>query len=187
MSSALKPVWSGARVAGPAFTVLACPSDNFALHSALYTAHRGDVLVVDGGRYSEAAQWGELMTLDAKRAGLAGVIVDGAVRDAAKLAELRFPVWARGISARGCMKNGGGSIAGPVVCGGIAVQPGDLIVADEEGVVVVPRQTIETVIQRTQSQERKENQVRERMAEGRRLFEILELDGKPIASHFPRV
>ena len=186
MSSTLKPTWPGARAAGPAFTVFACPSDNLALHSALYAAHPGDVLVVDCGGYCETGQWGELMTLDAKRAGLAGLVIDGAVRDASKIADLQFPVWARGISPRGCLKNGGGSIAGPIACGGVTVHPGDLIVADEEGIVVVPFQTIEAVIGLTQLQERRENEVRDQLADGKRLFEILGLDSKTIIPAAPR-
>lgn len=178
MASGLKPLWPGARVCGPAFTVLAAPGDNFAVHAALVAARPGDVLVVAARGYRDAGLFGELMGLDAVRARVAGLIVDGAVRDSAKLAELRFPVWARGVSPRGCLKSGDAAILTPIACGGEAVHPGDLILADEDGIVVVPLRAAGDVLERVRAQDAMEQRLRDGMAEGQRLFDALGLDAR---------
>jgi RraA family protein len=126
--------------AGPAFPVKARPGDNLMLHRAIDLAEPGDVIVCDGGGELNIALTGELMMGHAARRGIAAVVMDGAARDAARLGELEIGVWARGVTPSGPYKDGPGEIGFPVACGGQVVMPGDLIMADEDGVVVVPRE-----------------------------------------------
>ena len=176
MQSAIKPVWAGAQVAGPALTVETYPCDNLMLHVALRHAQPADVLVVDGGGYMEGGLWGELMSLEAKSARVSGLIVDGAVRDTAQMMELRFPVWARAVSARGTLKNGEGSVGVSIACGGQVVHPGDIVIGDSNGVAVIPREKAEYILERVRQQARTEDVIRQRMANGERLYEILDLN-----------
>jgi RraA family protein len=126
--------------AGAAFPVKARPGDNLMLHRAIDLAEPGDVIVCDGGGELNIALTGELMMGHAARRGIAAVVMDGAARDAARLGELEIGVWARGVTPSGPYKDGPGEIGFPVACGGQVVMPGDLIMADEDGVVVVPRE-----------------------------------------------
>lgn len=125
-------------VAGPALTVKARPGDNLMLHRAIDLAEPGDVIVVDAGGALDTAIIGEMMLGWAARRGVAAVVVDGAVRDAAQLGDMEIGVWARGITPAGPWQDGPGEIGTPIACGGQAVLPGDLVMADEDGVVVVP-------------------------------------------------
>jgi RraA family protein len=127
-------------VAGPAFTVKARPGDNLMLHRAIDLAEPGDVIVCDGGGELNIALTGELMMGHAARRGIAAVVMDGAIRDAARLGELEIGIWARGVTPSGPYKDGPGEVGSPVACGGQVVMPGDLVMADEDGVVVVPRE-----------------------------------------------
>ena len=125
-------------VAGPAFTVKARPGDNLMLHRAIDLAEPGDVIVVDAGGDLGIATTGELMVGWAAKRGVAAVVVDGAIRDAAQLGEIEIGVWARGVTPSGPYKDGPGEIGTPIACGGQVVMPGDLVMADEDGVVVLP-------------------------------------------------
>lgn len=140
MDGGIRAVAPGMRVCGPAVTVMTRPGDNLMCHMAMEIAQRGDVIVVNTGHGVYAAVWGELMTHAAVAAGLAGLVVDGAVRDASELRELGFPVFARAIVATSCDKDGPGEINVPIACGGAVVMPGDVVVGDEDSVVVVPRE-----------------------------------------------
>lgn len=144
----LRPVGGGSDVhlCGPALTVRTAPADNLFIHKALDVAHPGDVLVVDacGGR--SHALVGEIMTRYAERRGIAGLVIDGPVRDSRELGDLRLPVFAAGTSPFGPWKNGPGEIAYPVACGGVPVMPGDLVVGDADGVVIVPRADAAAVV-----------------------------------------
>lgn len=133
-------------VAGPAFTVRARAGDNLMLHRAIDLAAPGDVIVCDGAGELGIALTGELMMGHAARRGVAAVVIDGAVRDIAALARLDLGIWARGVTPAGPYKDGPGEIGYPVACGGLVVMPGDLVVADEDGVVVIPREDAEAVI-----------------------------------------
>lgn len=133
----IAPVAPGLRLAGPAFTVRVAPADNLLVHKALDVAAAGDVLVVDGYGCESHALFGELLALHARRRGLAGVVVDGYVRDVAGIRACGLPVFARGACPAGPYKNGPGEIGHPIVCGGLVVQPGDLVVGDDDGLVVV--------------------------------------------------
>jgi regulator of RNase E activity RraA len=134
------------RLAGPALTVRTGPADNLFVHKAIDVAQPGDVIVVDccGGR--SHAFVGEMMARHAQSRGVAGIVVDGPVRDSAELGDLRIPVYAAGVSTAGPWKNGPGELAYPVCCGGVPVMPGDLVVGDGDGVVIVPRADAAAVI-----------------------------------------
>jgi len=145
-------------VAGPAFTVKARPGDNLMLHRAIDLAEPGDVIVCDGGGELNIALTGELMMGHAARRGIAAVVMDGAVRDAARLGELEIGIWARGVTPSGPYKDGPGEIGFPVACGGQVVMPGDLVMADDDGVVVVPREHAAEAIAAAEAHNAKEVQ-----------------------------
>lgn len=130
---------AGAVLAGPAFTVRTRPGDNLVVHKALDVARPGEILVVAAGGATDRAILGGLMGKYAERRGLAGIVVDGAVRDRSQLAEAAPPVFARGLSHLGPYKNGPGDLRGPVSIGGVVVNDGDLIIGDEDGIAVIPR------------------------------------------------
>ncbi|MFC8662396.1 RraA family protein [Streptomyces sp. NPDC057199] len=138
---ALRAVWPGARVAGPAFTVRGIGGDNLALHRAVAAAPAGSVLVVDlqGAAHGH---WGEILAVAAQHRGILGLVVDGGVRDVAEQAALAFPVFARHVTVVGTGKEHPGQVAVPVRVGGVVVRPGDLVVGDADGVVVVPAQAV---------------------------------------------
>jgi regulator of RNase E activity RraA len=140
LDSRISPVWIGARVTGPAFTVWTRSGDNLAIHRALEVAKPGDVIVVNGGGDESRALIGDIMAGKAKRAGIAGFVLDGAARDASGLAELGMPVFARALTPAGPYKNGPGKLSITIAIGGVACTPGDIVVGDEDGVVVVPQQ-----------------------------------------------
>lgn len=143
--SAIQAVWSGARLAGPAFTVWTRPGDNKGIHQALKLARPGDVIVVAGGGDESRALLGELIGERAISAGIAGFALDGAARDAETLGEIGMPVFARATSPAGPYKDGPFRLSTAVAFGGVPVLPGDVIVGDSDGVVVVPRELAEKV------------------------------------------
>lgn len=134
----ISPLDPEMRVVGQARTVRCTVGDNSALHAALTLIEPGDVLVVDAGGFLGKAVWGGLMTHAAKRKGIAGLVIDGAIRDRSEILSLRFPCFARGAVPSGPHKTFGGEIDGPIACGGVAVNAGDLVVADADGVTIVP-------------------------------------------------
>ena len=138
--SAIQAVWPGARLAGPAFTVWTRPGDNQGIHRALQAARPGDVIVVAGGGDESRALLGELIGERAITLGLAGFVLDGAARDAEALGEIGMPVFARAVTPAGPYKNGPSGLGTPIAFGGVPVMPGDVIVADSDGVVVIPRE-----------------------------------------------
>jgi RraA family protein len=154
-------------VAGPAFTVKARAGDNLMLHRAIDLAQPGDVIVVDAGGELSIAITGELMMGWAAKRGIAAVVVDGAIRDAAQLGELNLGVWARGVTPSGPYKDGPGEIGTPIACGGQVVMPGDLIMADEDGVVVLPLADAEAAIAAAEGHNAKEVQAQAAIDAGR--------------------
>ena len=140
MNSRLKPLKEGMKVIGPALTVRVPGNDNLMIHKALTLVKPGDVMVIDGGGDHSCALLGLLMVSTAVKMGAAGMIVDGDIRDASELRQTGFPVFAAGISPNGPMKEGPGEINFPISCGGLTVLPGDIIVADDDGVVVVKKE-----------------------------------------------
>lgn len=143
------------RVVGPACTVKVHPADNLMVHASLDVAQPGDVVVIDAGGTSVNATLGNLVCAKAQHRGIAGFIIDGYVRDLPKIEPLGFPVWARGGTTTGPWHNGPGEINYPISCGGVVVSPGDVIVADVAGVVVVPRDDVEEILARLRAFEGK--------------------------------
>ncbi|MCK8787424.1 RraA family protein [Roseomonas sp. NAR14] len=146
MRGGFRPYGGHAVVAGPAFTVRARPGDNLMLHRAIDLAEPGDVIVCDGGHDLSIALMGELMIGHAAKRGVAGIVLDGAVRDIDALAKMPIGVWACGVTPSGPYKDGPGEIGTPTACGGQVVMPGDLILADTDGVVVIPREDAEAAV-----------------------------------------
>lgn len=139
MRLGIRPLWPGMpRIAGPAFTVRTAKHDNLMLHAAIYRAEPGDVIVVEAGDDEMAVAGGNVCAV-AQRRGVAGFVIDGVIRDLAESRANGFPLFARGVSPIPGAKDGPGEINGTITCGGAKVNPGDVIVADEEGIVVVPR------------------------------------------------
>lgn len=145
-ASGLHPIWVGAKLAGPAYTVWTRPGDNLYIHKALDNAQPGDVIVVNGGGDTSRALIGDLIGIRAKNLGIAGFVIDGAVRDAEALAECSLPVFARSTTPAGPYKHGPGRLQEPVAICGVVVTPGDVVVADADGVVVVRRQDAPQVL-----------------------------------------
>lgn len=172
MDSAIGPVYSGAEVAGSALTVKAAPGDNLVIHRAITMAQPDDVLVVDGNGYTETAYLGELMCASCRAHDLVGVVVDGAVRDSEEIAAMEFPVYARGVHPQGPRKRAPGSINVPVSCGGVTVNPGDVVVGDGDGVSVVPAADAEAVLADAREKLAAEDDLRERAEAGEYLYDI---------------
>lgn len=134
----IKPVGDHCDLIGPAITVRVRPGDNLMVHKAIDIAQPGDVIVIDTGDCSTNAVWGELITRAAIKKGIAGAVIDGAIRDVKEIRELGFPLFAKYVVPSGCDKEGPGEINEPINCGGVVVCPGDIIVGDENGIVVIP-------------------------------------------------
>jgi regulator of RNase E activity RraA len=145
LDSRISPIWAGARVAGPAFTVWTRSGDNQAVHRALAVAQPGDVVVVNGGADESRALIGDIMGARARSRGIAGFVLDGAARDASGLAAIDMPVFARALTPAGPYKFGPGYLGRTIAVGGVAVAPGDLVVGDEDGVIVVPQDAATSV------------------------------------------
>lgn len=146
IASGLMPMWTGARLAGPALTIWTRPGDNLYIHKALDIAQPGDIIVVNGHGDVTRALIGDLIGIRAKSLGVGGFVIDGAVRDADAMAELELPVFARGVTPAGPYKHGPGRLQQPVAIAGVVVLPGDILVADADGVVVVQRHEAEKVL-----------------------------------------
>lgn len=163
------------RLCGTARTVRCQPGDNLTLHLAIAMAKPGEVIVADVGGFLDAGHWGEITTVAAQARGVVGLVINGSVRDVAALAQRDFPTFAGGISMKAALKEVRGEIDCPIYCGGVSVQPGDLLLGDADGVVVVPHQTAEAVLQATIDRERHEATVMRRVEAGELTVDILGL------------
>lgn len=174
LPTAIKPVTPGLRICGPAVTVHSPGGDNLWLHTALYVAQPGDVLVVHVSGGYDHGYWGEIMSTAAQARGLGGLVIDGCVRDGERLGAIGLPVFARGLSIRGTGKDRRaiGWINAPLLFDDVTVQPGDLIVGDGDGVVAIPRARAAAVVEASRQREAKEAEVMRRLRGGERTLEL---------------
>jgi 4-hydroxy-4-methyl-2-oxoglutarate aldolase len=166
MAPHINPVWPGARISGTAVTVSMAPCDNWMLHVVVEQCRPGDIVVASPTSFSDAGYFGDLLATTFRAHGVIGLVIDAGCRDIATLRDMGFPVWAKCASAQGTVKETPGDINVPIVCAGQIVHPGDVIVADDDGAVVVRREEAEEVLQKTRAREDREAGVRKRYAAG---------------------
>lgn len=176
MDPAIKPINPKSKMVGPALTVRCQPGDNLTIHKAIYEAKPGSVLVIDAHGYIGAGPFGEIMAIACKERGIAGVVIDGACRDAEDIENLGFPVFCRAVNPGGTVKESVGTINQVIQCGGVVVKPGDIVVGDRDGVVVIPWEKAREVLERAQAIAAREIQVREMLRQGKTTLEIYGFD-----------
>ncbi len=172
LPSNIKPIANSMKVCGPAYTVKTMPRDNVLLHRAYAYAKPGDVIVVDCSDFYEAGYWGDLMSLGAKTKGINGLVIDGCVRDADDIEAMGFNVFSRGLCIRGTSNFGEGSLKESIVIGGVIINPGDFVVGDRDGVVIIPFNRAAEAIEKATARETKEENVRRQLREGKTSIEI---------------
>jgi 4-hydroxy-4-methyl-2-oxoglutarate aldolase len=175
MQPYMRPVWRGARIAGSAVTALCHPNDNWMIHVAIELVKPGDVLVIACSSENTNGAIGDLIATSLKARGVRGVVIDMGCRDTAEIAEMKFPIWARAVSAQGTVKGTVGSVNLPVSCAGVNVKPGDVVVADDDGVVIVPRMDAAKVGKAGEEREKKEATNRQRLLKGELSLDIYDM------------
>ena len=176
----IHPVWPGARLAAPAFPVRCTPGDNLAVHVAVTRAPAGSALVVDVGDLPERGYWGEVLTTAAEARGLAGLVIDGGVRDTSALEAHAFPVFAATVALRGASKNSAGTAGLATEVAGVRVEAGDWVVGDADGVVVIAAATLDEVLGRAEARARKEEGLFAELRRGATTVDLLGLEPGPV-------
>jgi 4-hydroxy-4-methyl-2-oxoglutarate aldolase len=175
----IRAAWPGARLCGAAMTVECPPADNLMLHHAVAAAPPGVVIVGKIGGYLAAGAWGEILTVAAQCRGVAGLAVDGAVRDIEAIRRRRFPIFSRGLAIGACTKERFGTLDHPILFGGVMVRPGDLIFGDGDGLMVIEQERLDAVIAAAAARLRKEESIIEQLQAGRSTLELLNLPPLP--------
>jgi 4-hydroxy-4-methyl-2-oxoglutarate aldolase len=177
MAPVMRPIYAHARAAGSAVTVLCHAGDNLMIHAAIDVVQPGDVLVVTTTSPSSDGMFGELLAESCRAHGVVGLVIDAGVRDTTELTAMSFPVWSRAVSAQGTVKAVAGSVNVPVVCAGLSVRPGDIIIGDADGVVAVPAATAAAVVAAAEARAAKETATRARLRAGEKGLDIYGLRG----------
>jgi 4-hydroxy-4-methyl-2-oxoglutarate aldolase len=170
----IRSLWSGAFIAAPAYPLVCSPGDNLSIHIALERAPRGSVLVVDTSDFI-AGYWGEVLTVAAEAAGIVGLVINGGVRDTAAISKRRFPVFARGVSVRGTVKASAPAVGLPMIFGGVPVADGDLVVADDDGVIIVPAADVARTLEAGEARADKESVMMSQLNQGATTLELMSL------------
>jgi 4-hydroxy-4-methyl-2-oxoglutarate aldolase len=171
----IRPAWPGARVCGPAATVECPPGDNLMLHVAVANATPGVVLVATVGGYLSAGAWGEILTAAAQARGIAGLVIDGAARDIDAIRQVTFPVFSRGLAIGACTKERPGELGHAIQFGGATVKPGDLVLGDADGLVVVEQERLDEVYETAVKRRKRESEIIAKLRQGHTTMELLGL------------
>lgn len=178
MDAGIHPLDRHMQMAGRALTVACAAGDNLTIHKAVVLAQPGDVLVINCGGYLNAGAFGEMLALSCMAKGIAGVVIDGSCRDVNDLIELGFPTFVRGVNPRGTIKDTCGAVGGEVLCGGVTVRSGDVVVGDCDGVVVIPQEEAEEILDKALAKKKREDEMRPLLRAGSTTAELLGLADK---------